>query len=114
VWSWLGQWFDERGLLAIYRSVFFYGACRLVAWTTWAHLVAKPVINGVKRNGYPWDLSWTGPYWVKPVHLPHVSPWIVLPVTLLLLYLVYWTAGVLWDRMERPARSAIASRNERR
>ena len=32
VWSWLGQWFDDRGLLAIYRSVFFYGVCRMIAW----------------------------------------------------------------------------------
>ena len=53
-------------------------------------------------------------WWVQPVHLPHVSPLVVLPVALTLLFLVYWTAGTVWDRMERPASSAIASRNERR
>ena len=36
VWSWLGRWFDERGLLAIYRGVFVYGVCRLISWTYWA------------------------------------------------------------------------------
>ncbi len=41
VWSWLGQWLDERGLLALYRGVFFYGVCRMIAWTTWAHVVAR-------------------------------------------------------------------------
>jgi len=114
VWSWLGQWFDDRGLLAIYRSVFFYGLCRLIAWTTWAHLVAEPVINGVKHHGYPWDLSWTGPWWVHHVTLPQVSPWIVLPAALVLLGCVYWTTSALWDRMERPVKNASASRNDRR
>jgi hypothetical protein len=104
VWSWLGRWFDERGLLAIYRSLFFYGVCRLIAWTTWAHLLTDPVIDGVTRNGYPWDLSWTGPWWVDHVTLPSVSPVVVLPVTVALLALVYWVASALWDRMApRPA-----------
>jgi hypothetical protein len=104
VWSWLGKWFDERGLLAIYRSLFFYGVCRLIAWTTWAHLLTDPVIDGVTRNGYPWDLSWTGPWWVDHVTLPSVSPVVVLPVTVALLALVYWVASALWDRMApRPA-----------
>ena len=85
VWSWLGQWLDERGLLALYRGVFFYGVCRMIAWTTWAHVVARPVINGVKHNGYPWDLSWTGPWWVQHVTLPQVTPWVVLPMALILL-----------------------------
>src|SRR5205814_2840335 len=99
VWSWLGQWFDERGLLAIYRSVFFYGVCRMIAWTTWAHVVARPMINGVVHHGYPWDLSWTGPWWITHVTLPHVSPLIVLPTALALLVLVYAVAGILWEKM---------------
>jgi hypothetical protein len=114
IWSWLGQWFDDRGLLAIYRGVFFYGVCRLIAWTSWAHFVAEPVLNGVKHHGYPWDLSWTGPWWVQRVTLPQVSVWIVAPFTLALLGLVYWTASLLWDRMEPPNMNASASLNERR
>jgi hypothetical protein len=100
VWSWLGRWFGERGLLAIYRSVFFYGVCRLVAWTTWAHLVANPVIGGVRYDGYPWDLSWTGPWWIPGREIQQVPVWVVLPFTLALLAAVYWTAIRLWDRME--------------
>jgi hypothetical protein len=102
-------------LLAIYRSVFFYGVCRMIAWTTWAHLVADPVINGVKRHGYPWDLSWTGPWWVQRVTLPQVSPWVVLPVALAVLGSVYWVTSALWERMARPTPSnTSASRNDRR
>jgi hypothetical protein len=114
VWSWLGQWLDDRGLLALYRSIFFYGVCRLIAWTTWAHVVASPVINGVKRSSYPWDLSWNGPDWVQHVTLPHVSPLVVLPVTLALLGGVYFVASVLWERLEPGTRSASASRKVRR
>jgi hypothetical protein len=114
VWSWLGQWFDDRGLLAIYRSVFFYGVCRMIAWSTWAHLVAEPVINGVKHHGYPMDLSWNGPWWVTHVTLPHVTPLIVLPSALALLGFVYLVANTLWDRMESGSTKASASRNLRR
>jgi membrane-bound metal-dependent hydrolase YbcI (DUF457 family) len=100
VWAWLGKWLDDRALLALYRSVFFYGVCRLVAWTTWAHLIAQPVINGVKYRGYPFDLSWNGPWWIAGRQLPQVAVWTVAPVTLALLALVYWVTGsVLWDRM---------------
>ena len=44
----------DRVLLAFYRSMFIYGACRTIAWTIWAHGI----------EGGPWDLSWGGPYWV--------------------------------------------------
>ena len=47
IWSWLGQRLPDRALLAIYRSVFFYGVCRLLAWSGWAHVFARPVIDGV-------------------------------------------------------------------
>jgi membrane-bound metal-dependent hydrolase YbcI (DUF457 family) len=114
VWSWLGKFLDDRGLLALYRSIFFYGVCRLISWTTWAHFVAKPVLDGMQHDGYPWDLSWTGPDWVQHVTLPHVNPWVVLPMTLLMLGGVYLVASALWDRLEPGTRSASAARNVRR
>ena len=61
-------------------------------------------INGTQRRGYPFDLSWTGPWWMNAKSLPHVSPWIVLPVTLMLLGAVYWTASRLWEPMGRKER----------
>ena len=105
-WSWLGQRLPDRALLAIYRATFFYGVCRLLAWTGWAHLIARPVIDGVKRYGYPLDLSWTGPWWLDARSLPHVPVLIVLPVTLALLGLVYWVLSKLWEPMGRAQRSA--------
>jgi hypothetical protein len=86
----------------------------MIAWTTWAHVVARPVINGVTHSGYPWDLSWTGPWWVQRVTLPHVTPLIVLPAALFLLGCVYFVANTLWDRMESGSIKAIAWRNVRR
>ena len=53
IWSWLGQRLPERALLALYRATFFYGVCRLLAWTGWAHVFATPVIEGVKRHRLP-------------------------------------------------------------
>jgi membrane-bound metal-dependent hydrolase YbcI (DUF457 family) len=99
IWAWLGRTFDERGLLAIYRGTFFYGVCRLVAWSTWAHLVARPVIDGVTRHGYPWDLSWGGPWWIPARTLDQAPAIATLIVALALLGLVYLGANALWDRM---------------
>ena len=31
--AWFGRWLPERGLVALYRATFFYGLCRLIAWT---------------------------------------------------------------------------------
>lgn len=61
-WGWLQRKFHmpDRALLAFYRAFFFYGVCRTVAWTMWAHLIM----------GAPWDLSWGGPHWVAPF-----EPW---------------------------------------
>jgi hypothetical protein len=42
-------------VVAVYRAYFFYGACRIVAWTIWAHTVEHA----------PWDLSWGGPWFVE-------------------------------------------------
>jgi membrane-bound metal-dependent hydrolase YbcI (DUF457 family) len=106
IWSWLGQRLPDRALLAIYRATFFYGVCRLLAWTGWAHLIARPVIDGVEHRGYPFDLSWTGPWWLEARSLPHVPVLIVLPVTLALLALVYWVLSRLWEPMGRAQRGA--------
>ena len=76
----------------------------------WAHVVARPVIDGVERVGYPFDLSWTGPWWIAARSLPHVNPWIVAPVTLALLGVVYWAVSKLWEPMGR----AEAASGERR
>ncbi|MET0901773.1 MAG: metal-dependent hydrolase [Acidimicrobiales bacterium] len=104
IWSWLGQRMPERALLALYRATFFYGVCRLLAWTGWAHVFARPVIEGVERIGYPFDLSWTGPWWLDARSLPHVPILIVLPVTVALLGLVYWVMSKLWEPMGRAER----------
>ena len=66
----------------MYRSIFFYGVCRMIAWTSWAHLVARPIVDGVSRIGYPFDLSWTGPYWIPALSLHHVNPWLAYPVAI--------------------------------
>ena len=105
VWSWLGRFMPERALLALYRATFFYGLCRMVAWSTWAHLFARPEIGGVTRRGYPFDFSWTGPGWLQARTLPHVSPYIVLPVTIALLAVAYWSASRLWEPMGRRDRT---------
>ena len=54
-WGWIGRWFPEAALLALYRASFFYGTTRWVAWLIWAHVL----------NDYPFDLSWGGPDWVE-------------------------------------------------
>jgi membrane-bound metal-dependent hydrolase YbcI (DUF457 family) len=61
-WGWFERKFalPERALLAFYRAFFFYGACRIICWSLWVHLV----------KGAPWDLSWGGPRWVAPF-----EPW---------------------------------------
>jgi membrane-bound metal-dependent hydrolase YbcI (DUF457 family) len=100
-WAWVGRYLPERGLLALYRGTFFYGIARLISWSVWAHLIARPVIDGVVRNGYPFDLSWTGPWWIEAKSLPHVNPLIVLPTVLLLLALVYAVLSRLWEPMGR-------------
>jgi membrane-bound metal-dependent hydrolase YbcI (DUF457 family) len=101
VWSWLSRWLPERGLLALYRATFFYGVCRLIGWSLWAHVIARPEIDGQTRTGYPFDLSWTGPYWIEARTLPSVTPFIVAPVTVALLFALYWVVSKLWEPMGR-------------
>jgi hypothetical protein len=111
-WSLLGRRLPERGLLALYRSIFFYGVCRMIAWSSWAHLVARPVVDGVERFGYPFDLRWTGPYWIDALSLHHVNPWLAYPAAVPLLLGVYFVVAKLWDPMGRAEarRSALAPR----
>lgn len=52
-WSWAGRRLPEQALLALYRTSFFYGICRAVAWVTFVHVV----------NSHAFDLSWGGPHW---------------------------------------------------
>ena len=111
VWAAFGRVLPERGLLALYRATFFYGLCRMVSWSAWAHLVAEPVIDGVQRNGYPFDLSWTGPWWIGARSLDHVNPWLAYPTAIALLIAVYVVASRLWDRMGRAERDRRRSRN---
>jgi membrane-bound metal-dependent hydrolase YbcI (DUF457 family) len=98
-WAALGRVMPERALLAVYRATFFYGIARMTAWSAWARFVARPVIDGAERIGFPIDLTWNAPWWLESRSLPHVSPWIVLPVTLALLGGVYVVVAKLWEPM---------------
>jgi hypothetical protein len=114
VWAWLGRFMPERALVALYQATFFYGVCRLISWSAWAHLVARPVINGVERSGYPFDLSWTGPWWVDARSLDHV-PVLFVPIAVVaLLALVYWAIAQIWEPMGRAEAAASAERLARR
>jgi hypothetical protein len=98
-WAALSRVMPERVLLALYRATFFYGLARMVAWFSWARWFAHPTVDGVSRRGFPFDFSWTAPWWIEARSLPHVSPWIVLAVTLALLGLVYLVIAMLWEPM---------------
>ena len=65
-WGWLRArvHVSEVVLVAAYRAWFFYGACRIVAWTVWAHAVEHA----------PWDLSWGGPSFVTAAGRGPVDP----------------------------------------
>jgi len=109
-WAWLSRRMPERAMLALYRATFFYGVCRLVSWSVWAHLLAEPVINGVKHRGYPYDLTWTGPWWISARSLHHVNPWIVPLGVACLLAAVYIAANALWEPMGRAEEAAAHAR----
>jgi membrane-bound metal-dependent hydrolase YbcI (DUF457 family) len=66
VWAWLGRRFPERALLAVYRATFFYGLTRMIAWTSWAHLLHPDRLRG-------WDLTWGGPDWIPAFRLSDTS-----------------------------------------
>jgi membrane-bound metal-dependent hydrolase YbcI (DUF457 family) len=56
-WRWLAQHTTPSVPLVIYRSLFVYGAARVVAWSWWAHAVEH----------FAWDLRWGGPSWLTKV-----------------------------------------------
>ncbi|TDC78734.1 metal-dependent hydrolase [Streptomyces hainanensis] len=60
-WGWFRRRLrlSDRVLLALYRAYFVYGACRVVGWTAWVHLI----------EGAPMDWTWGGPYWVEKATL---------------------------------------------
>ncbi len=57
-WPTLGRVVPRTALLTLYRAAFFYGSCRWLAWTLWAHVL----------HHYPYDLTWGGPHWVPAAH----------------------------------------------
>jgi hypothetical protein len=109
-WARLGRVMPERALLALYRGLFFFGVCRMVAWTVWAHGLSRPIIDGTERNGYPFDLSPGGPWWVTARTLQPVAPWLVVVATVATVVVLYWSLSRLWGPMGR----AEAARRRRR
>ncbi|MEO5678633.1 MAG: metal-dependent hydrolase [Acidimicrobiales bacterium] len=83
-WAWLGRRLSEPLLLAVYRATFFYGVCRVVAWTVWAHLITG--------DQHPWGLHWGGPDFVTRVHLSSLPVWLVLVTAASVLALVCYVA----------------------
>ena len=57
-WPWANRLVPRGALLVLYRTAFFYGTSRWIAWTIWAHVI----------HHYPYDLSWGGPHWVPAAH----------------------------------------------
>lgn len=101
-WGWLRRKFalSDVAMLALYRAYFVYGACRIVAWFTWARI-----------EDYPLDLRWGGPYWVTKVVNEPVSAAafarntaVGLAGLSLALWLIWRYAGRrLWARAGEPA-----------
>jgi hypothetical protein len=58
LWPWANRVVPRAALITLYRAAFFYGTCRWIAWTLWAHVI----------HHYPYDLSWGGPHWVHAAH----------------------------------------------
>jgi hypothetical protein len=76
----------------------------MISWSLWARLFAEPSKFGkydVTDQGFPMDLSWTGPYWIGARSLNHVNPWLAYPAALAMLALVYVVVIRLWEPMGR-------------
>jgi membrane-bound metal-dependent hydrolase YbcI (DUF457 family) len=57
LWTWATAVLPLALCLALYRTSYFYGVCRWVAWIIWAHVF----------NNYSFDIVWGGPTWVAAV-----------------------------------------------
>jgi membrane-bound metal-dependent hydrolase YbcI (DUF457 family) len=91
VWGWLGRRLPERALVTLYRSWFLYGACRLVAWTVWAHVVEH----------HEWDLSWGGPAWIRRADIVSSTP---LAAVIVVILSGVFVAGVITALLRTPDR----------
>ena len=102
VWGWLHRrlGIEEAGLVALYRGLLFYGACRIVAWTLYARLIYRA----------PWDPSWGGPRYIDRVDISDSSFWeatqsVLLGAAGLTVFLfVAWRLVIrrLWERGRDP------------
>jgi membrane-bound metal-dependent hydrolase YbcI (DUF457 family) len=62
VWGWMRRRFrmSDRAMLAVYRSYFVYGGCRIFAWFGWARWLNP------RRGLQVLDWQWGGPEWAWP------------------------------------------------
>lgn len=107
VWAWLHHrlHLPEQALLALYRGIFFYGACRVIAWTLYARLVARA----------RWDPTWGGPDYIERIDVSPGDWWseatgALLGAVLLAAFLVLaWHVLLrgLWERGESVGAGAI-------
>jgi membrane-bound metal-dependent hydrolase YbcI (DUF457 family) len=106
-WAWIRHTFKlpERGLLLIYRGLFFYGFGRMVAWFLYARF--EFTVGGKHP---PFQPSWGGPRYVEGSDLSDAGPLEVLIRTSIggvLFFLFLWLCWrlfvhKLWDRAEDP------------
>ena len=102
-WEWLGRRLrlSERGLLLLYRGLFFYGFGRMLTWFLYARFGART----------PFEPVWAGPHYVVGNDLSEAGPLEVLVRTtvggvLFALFLwICWSLFVrrLWERGTEPA-----------
>jgi hypothetical protein len=62
-WARANKLVPMTALLILYRTAFFYGTSRWIAWSMWAHVL----------HHYPYDISWGGPHWVPAAHSPDLT-----------------------------------------
>lgn len=99
-WGWLQRRFalPHVVLVAAYRAYFLYGACRIAAWTIWAHAVDRS----------PWDLRWGGPWFVTAAAGPAATPAQLLMATVVGSAGLALTVAVVWRRWAGRAVSPAA------
>lgn len=108
-WGWLRDRFalPDVVLVAAYRAYFLYGACRIAAWTIWAHAVEHS----------PWDLSWGGPWFVTAASGTASTPAQLLVATAvgcmgLAVAVAVAVTVVWWSRRRRAPSSPVAPAGE--